>query len=113
MTEFDAQPASWQSGVIDEIVQQTPSIKSFFLRLQEPFVHTAGQHVDVRLLDSGAVRVAVDSTYPLSEAAVAHERAEAGHIQGKIVLAVGDAIADQSGQAGVPSVQWPPRMRGH
>ena len=49
MTEFDAQPASWQSGVIDEIVQQTPSIKSFFLRLQEPFVHTAGQHVDVRL----------------------------------------------------------------
>ncbi len=66
-----------------------------------------------RLLDSGEVRVAVDSTYPLSEAAVAHERAEAGHIQGKIVLAVGDAIADQSGQAGVPSVQWPPRMRGH
>ena len=65
-----------------------------------------------RLLDSGAVRVAVDSTYPLSEAAAAHERAEAGHIQGKIVLAVGNPIADQSGQAGVPSSQWPPRMRG-
>ena len=49
MTEIDAQPASWQSCVIDEIVQQTPSIKSFFLLLREPFFHTAGQHVDVRL----------------------------------------------------------------
>ena len=48
MTENGAQIA-WQPCVIDEIVQQTPSIKSFFLRLQEPFVHTAGQHVDVRL----------------------------------------------------------------
>lgn len=45
----DAQTASWQSCVIDEIVQQTPSIKSFFLRLSKPFAHIAGQHVDVRL----------------------------------------------------------------
>ena len=50
---------------------------------------------------------------PLADAARAHERAARGNIQGKIVLAVGDAIADQSGQAGVPSAQWPPRMRGH
>ncbi|MGL4556657.1 MAG: ferredoxin reductase [Afipia sp.] len=35
--------------MIDEIVQQTPSIKSFFLRLSKPFAHIAGQHVDVRL----------------------------------------------------------------
>ena len=49
MTEYDAQSASWQSCVIDEIVQQTPSIKSFFLRLDKPFKHIAGQHVDVRL----------------------------------------------------------------
>ena len=48
MTENDAQIA-WQSCVIDEIVQQTPSIKSFFLRLSKPFAHIAGQHVDVRL----------------------------------------------------------------
>lgn len=40
---------AWQSCVIVEIVQQTPSIKSFFLRLSSPFAHIAGQHVDVRL----------------------------------------------------------------
>ena len=48
MTENGAQIA-WQSCVIDEIVQQTPSIKSFFLRLNKPFAPIAGQHVDVRL----------------------------------------------------------------
>jgi NADPH:quinone reductase-like Zn-dependent oxidoreductase len=40
------------------------------------------------LLQSGAIRVAVDSTYPLAEAAAAHERAARGHIQGKLVLTV-------------------------
>jgi ferredoxin-NADP reductase len=49
MTENDAQIVSWQSCVIDDIVQQTPSIKSFFLRPSKPFAHIAGQHVDVRL----------------------------------------------------------------
>jgi ferredoxin-NADP reductase len=49
MTEGGAQAASWQSCLIDRIVQQTPSIKSFFLRLSKPFAHIAGQHVDVRL----------------------------------------------------------------
>ena len=48
MTEKGAQ-IQWQSCIIDEIVQQTPSIKSFFLRLSEPFALIAGQHVDVRL----------------------------------------------------------------
>lgn len=41
-----------------------------------------------RLLDSGTVRVAIDSVFPLHEAARAHERAERGHIQGKIILTV-------------------------
>ncbi|MEU6992416.1 NADP-dependent oxidoreductase [Streptomyces sp. NPDC046465] len=41
-----------------------------------------------RLLDAGAVRVALDSTFPLAEARAAHERAARGHIQGKIVLTV-------------------------
>ncbi|WP_394437683.1 NADP-dependent oxidoreductase [Streptomyces sp. SGAir0957] len=40
------------------------------------------------LLDDGTLRVGVDSTYPLSEAAAAHARAAQGHIQGKIVLTV-------------------------
>lgn len=41
-----------------------------------------------RLLDSGAIRVAIDSTFPLADARQAHERAARGHIQGKIVLIV-------------------------
>ena len=41
-----------------------------------------------RLLDVGTVRVAIDSTYPLSDARKAHEQAELGHIQGKLVLTV-------------------------
>jgi NADPH:quinone reductase-like Zn-dependent oxidoreductase len=41
-----------------------------------------------RLLDSGRVRVAIDSTFPLADARKAHERAAQGHIQGKLVLTV-------------------------
>ncbi|WP_365929058.1 zinc-binding dehydrogenase [uncultured Sphingomonas sp.] len=66
-----------------------------------------------RLLDSGTVRVAVDSTYPLSEAAAAHERAEAGHIQGKIVLTVDGGDAAVTREAGTSEAQWPPRVQGH
>ncbi|BFO57046.1 NADP-dependent oxidoreductase [Acidovorax sacchari] len=40
------------------------------------------------LLDAGTVRVAIDSTFALSQARQAHERAGQGHIQGKIVMAV-------------------------
>ncbi|WP_251977147.1 NADP-dependent oxidoreductase [Salinicola avicenniae] len=40
------------------------------------------------LLDEGAIRVVLDSVYPLSAAREAHERAAKGHIQGKIVLTV-------------------------
>ncbi|MER7672901.1 NADP-dependent oxidoreductase [Kitasatospora sp. NPDC096128] len=42
------------------------------------------------LLADGRIRVALDGEYPLHEAAAAHRRAEQGHIQGKIVLRVGD-----------------------
>ena len=49
MIETDTPPASWQTGTILEIRDQTPTIKSFFLRLADPFVHIAGQHVDIRL----------------------------------------------------------------
>ncbi|MGJ9418730.1 NADP-dependent oxidoreductase [Massilia sp. CMS3.1] len=40
------------------------------------------------LLDAGTIRVAIDSTFALAEARLAHERAAAGHIRGKIVLTV-------------------------
>ncbi|MER6703097.1 NADP-dependent oxidoreductase [Streptomyces fumanus] len=41
-----------------------------------------------RLFEEGRLQVGLDSVYPLSEAASAHERAARGHIQGKIVLTV-------------------------
>ena len=43
------------------------------------------------LLDDGTIRVAIDSRFPLADARQAHERAAKGHIQGKIVLTVGEA----------------------
>tara|TARA_R110000868_G_scaffold111773_2_gene301551 strand:+ start:2135 stop:3172 length:1038 start_codon:yes stop_codon:yes gene_type:complete len=41
-----------------------------------------------KLIDEGIIRVVLDSSFPLSEANKAHERAAKGHIQGKIVLTV-------------------------
>ncbi len=41
-----------------------------------------------RLFDDGTLRVVIDSTFPLADAAKAHERAARGNIQGKIVLTV-------------------------
>jgi NADPH:quinone reductase-like Zn-dependent oxidoreductase len=41
-----------------------------------------------KLLADGHVRVVIDCTYPLQDAAAAHTRAAAGHIQGKIVLTI-------------------------
>lgn len=40
------------------------------------------------LLNTGTIRVLIDSTYPLADTQKAHERAAKGHIQGKIVLTV-------------------------
>lgn len=42
----------WQNATIVSVVEQTPGIKSFFLRLRTPFRQEAGQHVDVRLTAS-------------------------------------------------------------
>jgi len=41
-----------------------------------------------KLLADGTIRVGMDSTYALSQARQAHERAARGHIRGKIVLEV-------------------------
>lgn len=41
-----------------------------------------------KLLNDGSIRVVIDSSFALEDAAKAHERAAKGHIQGKIVLDV-------------------------
>jgi len=49
MTDNGLPSVIWQTCTIIGIVQQTPTIKSFFLQLSKPFIHIAGQHVDIRL----------------------------------------------------------------
>jgi ferredoxin-NADP reductase len=39
----------WQTARIEKIVPQTSRVRSFFLKLSEPFTTKAGQHVDIRL----------------------------------------------------------------
>lgn len=46
------------------------------------------------LIDAGHLRVAIDTVVPLAEAHKAHERGEAGHIRGKIVLRVTEEAGD-------------------
>lgn len=60
------------------------------ITIQSGQVHSAGGQMAelARLLEGGRLRVGVDSVYPLADASAAHERAERGHIQGKIVLSV-------------------------
>jgi len=42
------------------------------------------------LAEEGKFTVAIDSEYPLSEAAKAHERSQGGHLHGKIVLEIAE-----------------------
>jgi NADPH:quinone reductase-like Zn-dependent oxidoreductase len=51
----------------------------------------AGMQAVAALVESGKLRVVVDTVFPLAEAARAHALGEAGRTSGKIVLAVVDA----------------------
>lgn len=42
-----------------------------------------------QLLDDGAIRVEIDSVYPLADAAKAHAKSETRHLHGRLVLTVG------------------------
>ena len=99
MTEGGAKAVPWQSCVIEDIVQQTPSIKSFFLRLRKPFAHIAGQHVDVRLTAPDGYSAM--RSYSIASAAIssptiklAIERLPDGEVSSYFhdVAAVGDEI---------------------
>ncbi|RJT42531.1 oxidoreductase [Mesorhizobium waimense] len=49
MSEASAAQSPWQTAKIIRIEKRTPRVTSFFFKLSRPFVHQAGQHVDVRL----------------------------------------------------------------
>lgn len=42
-------PVRWQAARIVSMVRRTPTVASFFVEPAMPFVHLAGQHVDIRL----------------------------------------------------------------
>ncbi|KIZ39813.1 MULTISPECIES: NADP-dependent oxidoreductase [Rhodopseudomonas] len=64
--------------------------KTLGITVSTPQVRSNGAQLAqaARLLDDGTLRVVVDSTFPLADAARAHQRAARGGIQGKIVLTV-------------------------
>ena len=49
MSEAAAALSPWQTAKIIRIEKRTPRVTSFVFKLSRPFVHHAGQHVDVRL----------------------------------------------------------------
>ena len=48
----------------------------------------AGLEALAALVDAGELRVHVERTFPLEEAAAAHEAGESGRTQGKLVLTI-------------------------
>ncbi len=65
------------------------------IRVLSPQVRSNGAQLTAAaaLLDQGALRLVIDSVFPLSEASRAHQRVAEGGIQGKIVLTVPDRDA--------------------
>lgn len=70
-------------------------------------VRASGSQLDelAQLVDSGALRVAVDSVYPLFDASAAHARADGGHLQGKVVLEMG--LRDDGEAPAEIGTTWP------
>lgn len=90
---------AWQNARIVRIEQQTPRIKSFFLRPQKPFTHRPGQHVDLRLSAPDGYQAV--RSYSIASAAdgsgiveLAIERLEDGEVSSFFhdIAAVGDDI---------------------
>lgn len=119
MTEPGAR--AWQSCVIEGIVQQTPTIRSFFFRLGKPFAHIAGQHVDVRLTAPDGYRAmrsysiassAVSSATPSPSIELAIERLPGGEVSQFFhdVAAIGDEIELRGPLGG--HFLWPEPAKG-
>lgn len=78
---------SWPPGItcrkLTAAVRLGPSITPFFVKAH-------GQDLTqlVGLVAEGKVRVVIDRTLPLGEAAAAHDYMTKGHAKGKVVLLV-------------------------
>jgi len=60
------------------------------VRVEEPLVEPDGHALEeiAKLVRSGTLKVTVQETLPLEQAAAAHERLERGGVRGKLVLEV-------------------------
>jgi ferredoxin-NADP reductase len=99
MTEDRPSPVLWQTCVIEQIVQQTPSIKSFFVQPSAPLRFIAGQHLDIRLTATDgytAMRSYSIASSPSSASVIelAIERLPDGEVSPYFhdIAAVGDSI---------------------
>lgn len=59
-------------------------------------VRSNGAHLATigELIDAGQLRVTVETVVPLAQASLAHERGEAGHLRGIMVLRVAEEGRD-------------------
>ncbi|MDQ3608508.1 MAG: NADP-dependent oxidoreductase, partial [Actinomycetota bacterium] len=87
----DARGAVRRGGRVVSIAEPQPAGDSDNdLQGHYVFVHPSADGLDAltALFDAGDLRVEVAATYPLEQAAAAHERLEEGHVRGKLVLEV-------------------------
>jgi len=93
------QTIEWQIATVQEIVQETPKVKSFTLGLPKWEEHRAGQHYDVRLTAPDGYQA--QRSYSIASAPEQHgvvtltiERLEDGEVSSYMhdVLVVGDLV---------------------
>jgi len=76
-------PAYMASYDADEVAELGVTTSATQVRANGAQLEQLGQ-----LIAAGTLRVAIDSSYPLADVRLAHERVARGHIQGKIVLTI-------------------------
>ena len=80
-----------EGGTIVTIVTRLDDAQMKQHGLRMPAEGSGSNHLDeiAKLVGDGAVKVEISNTFPLADAAKAHEQSETKHARGKIVLVVG------------------------
>lgn len=86
----DARGAVRSGGRVVSLSDPQPAGDRDDIQGRYVFVRPSASGLDAltALLDAGQLRVEIAATYPLEQAAAAHERLEQGHVRGKLVLEV-------------------------
>src|SRR5258706_10873191 len=56
MNEVD--PSAWREAVLIDIVNETPTVKTFLFEFQSPIEHLPGQHYEIRLTGENGYQAA-------------------------------------------------------